>query len=91
MSNHAPAVLIFTNNSFLLQAFPDSGAAANHSTLDNIPIFFLFFFVSLSYREAEHTLAVLIVMLTEKSTVTMAAENATSKMVTTTGVAASSK
>jgi hypothetical protein len=63
----------------------------NHSTLDNIPIFFLFVFVSLCYREAEHTLAVLIVMLTEKSTVTMAAESAASKMVTTTGVAASSK
>ena len=91
MWNHAPAVLIFSNNSLLLQAFPNSSAAANDSILDNIPIFFLFVLVSQSSREAEHALAVLRVISTVKSIVTMAAENAASKVVTTTVVAASSK
>jgi hypothetical protein len=91
MSNHAPAVLIFPNDSLLL-AFPNSRAAANDSILDDIPIFFfLFVFVNRSYREAEDTLAVLRVIITAKSIVTMAAEHAAENSVTTTGVTASSK
>ena len=73
MWNHAPAVLIFPTNSLLLQAFPNSSAAANDSILDNIPIFFLFL-VNQGYREAGHALAVLRVIPTVKSIVTMAAE-----------------
>ena len=92
MSNHAPAVLIFPNNSLLLLAFPNSRAAASDSILDNIPIFFFpFVFVNQSYREAEDTLAVLRVIITLKSIVTMAAEKAAENALTTTGVAASSK
>jgi hypothetical protein len=70
---------------------PNSRAVANDSILDNIPIFFLFVFVNQSYREAEDTLAVLRVIITAKSIVTMAAENAAENALTTTGVAGSSK
>jgi hypothetical protein len=92
MSNQAPAVQIFPNNSLLLLAFPNSGATANDSIHDNIPIFFfLFVFVNRSYRQAEDTLAVLRVLSTLKSIVTMAAENAAENAMTTTGVAASRK
>jgi hypothetical protein len=47
--------------------------------------------VNQSYREAEDTLAVLRVIITAKSIVTMAAENAAENAMTTTGVATSRK
>jgi hypothetical protein len=47
--------------------------------------------VNQSSREAEDTLAVLRVLITLKSIVTMAAKNAAENAVTTAGVAASSK